>query len=273
MDLDTALEELARRPAAALDLAELALRLCVDEYPDVDVEAHLGELAGMAHEVQAYLRGSLAERVHGLCRYLFHDMGFRGNTGNYHDPRNSYFNEVLERKTGLPITLSILAMSVGGRAGLRILGIGLPGHFVAQAVDNGEAVLFDPFHGGRSLSVEECERLVQRITRSPFHATPDLMQPIPTASIVLRMLANLKGVYLRGGDFIRAARVIGRMRQVVPNDPLQQRDLGVTLLSAGQAGRALDQLRSYLAAVPTANDAEMIRELIQRASGEVARWN
>jgi regulator of sirC expression with transglutaminase-like and TPR domain len=273
MNLDTALEELAHQPDADLDLAELALRLAVDEYPDLDVEAHLGELAGMAHEVQVYLRGSLSERVHGLCRYLFHDMGFRGNTGDYYDARNSYFNEVLERKTGIPITLSVLAISVGDRAGLRVLGIGLPGHFVAQAVEDGRAVLFDPFHGGRPLGVEECEGLVQRITHAPFRATPDEMRPLPTASIVLRMLANLKGVYLRGGDFVRAARVIGRMRQVVPNDPLQQRDLGIALLNAGQPGRAVDLLGAYLESAPEADDREAIRELIKRANSEVARWN
>src|SRR6266849_11162092 len=137
MDLDDALTQLADDPAACCDLAEVALRLAGDEYPGLDVEAHLSELDGMAHEVQSYLRGSLQARVSGLCRYLFHDMGFRGNQEEYYDPRNSYFNQVLDRKTGLPITLSAVAMAVGTRAGLHVVGIGLPGHFLAKAIGNG----------------------------------------------------------------------------------------------------------------------------------------
>src|SRR5437879_13313428 len=125
MNLDEALGQLALEPAAPLDLAELALHLARDEYPDLDVDAHLSELRGMAHEVQSYLRGSLEARVTGLCRYLFHDMGFRGNQEAYYDSRNSYFNEVLDRMTGIPITLSALAMAVGRRAGLQVAGIGL----------------------------------------------------------------------------------------------------------------------------------------------------
>ncbi|HEY1859332.1 MAG TPA: transglutaminase-like domain-containing protein [Gemmataceae bacterium] len=273
MDLDTALDALARDPNAPFDLAELALQLAADEYPTLDVEAYLGELAGMAHEVKSYLRGSLEARVIGLCRYLFHDMGFRGNQEEYYDPRNSYFNQVLDRKTGLPIALSAVAMAVGTRAGLRVVGVGLPGHFLAKAVGKGKDILFDPFHGGRLLNVEECERLVQRVTKAPFEATPEAFHALPLGSILVRMLANLKGVYLREGDFVRAVRVIKRITQLVPDDLMQQRDLGVTLLNAGQPGGAIDLLNAYLAAVPKANDGDAIRQLIKRAKEEIARWN
>src|SRR5438552_8487835 len=152
MNLNATLEALAQDPVAPLDLAELALSLARDEYPDLDVEAYLGELDGMAHEARRYLRGDLAARVSGLCRYLFHDMGFRGNQADYYDPRNSYLNQVLDRRLGIPITLSAVAMAVGRRAGLEVAGVGLPGHFVAKAVLDGREVLFDPFHGGRVLT-------------------------------------------------------------------------------------------------------------------------
>ena len=156
MDVRAALQALSRDPWAPLDLAELALALALarDEYPDLDVEAYLSELAGMAHEARTYLGGDLEARMTGLCRYLFHEMGFRGNARDYYDPRNSYLNQVLDRRTGLPITLSLVAMAVGGRAGLEVVGVGLPGHFVAKAVAGGREVLFDPFHGGRLLTAE-----------------------------------------------------------------------------------------------------------------------
>src|SRR4051812_19787801 len=161
MDVNKALTLLARKPAAAVDLAALALELARDEYPDLDVVGYLSELDAMAHELRPKLRGPLATRVEVLSRYLFHDLGFRGNERDYYDPRNSYFNEVLDRRTGLPITLSLTAMEVGKRAGLAVLGVGLPGHFIAKAIDEREEVLFDPFHGGRRLTPRDCERLAE----------------------------------------------------------------------------------------------------------------
>ena len=273
MDIDSALGLLATDPAAPLDVAELALRLARDEYPDLDVEAYLGELSGMAHDARPYLTGGLAARVRGLCRCLFHDLGFRGNIDNYYDPRNSYLNQVLDRRTGLPITLSVVAVAVGRRAGLEVAGVGLPGHFVAKAVAEDEEVLFDPFHGGRVLTPDECAVLVERVTGEPFRVTPAALAPVTPGAFVLRLLTNLKGSYLRDGDFPRAARVIGRLRQLVPTDPSQQRDLGAALLSAGRPGRAIDALEAYLAARPEADDVEAVRQLLLQARGEVARWN
>jgi regulator of sirC expression with transglutaminase-like and TPR domain len=273
MELETALTLLARDPAAPLDLAEVALLLAGDEYPALDVEAYLGEVAGMAHEARAHLRGPAEAQAAGLCRYLFHDMGFRGNDSDYYDARNSYLNEVLDRRTGIPITLSAVAMAVGCRAGLEVVGVGLPGHFVAKAVAGGREVLFDPFHGGRLLTPAECERLVEQVTGQPFTATRASLQAVPLGLIVLRMLTNLKGVYLRGGDFRRAARVIGRLSQLAPGDPLQRRDLGATLLRAGQPGQAIGHLEAYLAGVPAAEDAAAVRQLLDQARAAVARWN
>jgi regulator of sirC expression with transglutaminase-like and TPR domain len=273
MDLDSALSQLALDPDAPLDLAEVSLHLAQDEYPDLDVEAYLSQLAGMAHEARPYLRGSLDARVTGLCRYLFHDLGFRGNTQSYYEPRNSYLNEVLDRRTGLPILLSTVAMAVGERAGLTVVGVGLPGHFVAKVVENGNEVLFDPFHGGRRLSPEQCEALVYQITGTTFRANRESLAAVPLALILVRMLNNLKGTYLRDEEFDRAARVIRRLRRLRPDDPLQERDLGATLLRAGKPGQAVDHLNAYLQELPHASDAETVRGLLNQALSEVAKWN
>jgi regulator of sirC expression with transglutaminase-like and TPR domain len=273
MNLDAALSLLAHNPTAPFDLAEVALEIARDEYPDLDVEASLGELGAMAHEARAYVRGSLRARVDGLCRYLFHEMGFRGNTQGYYDPRNSYLNQVLERRTGIPISLSAVAMAVGNRAGLRVAGVGLPGHFVVKAVGAGQEIFFDPFHGGRRLAVSDCENLVYQVTGEPFQATPARLAALPVGLILMRMLTNLKGIYLREGDFVRGIRVIQRLQQLDPHDPLQKRDLGVCLLRAGKPGRAIDQLLAYLAEAPGADDAGTIRQLLEQARSHVAKWN
>ncbi len=113
MNLDAALCRLAGQPDAPLDIGEIGLCLARDEFASVDVDAYLAELDAMAREASRYVRGKLPARVHGLCRYLFHDMGFRGNQKEYYDPLNSYFNQVLERRIGIPITLSALVIAVG----------------------------------------------------------------------------------------------------------------------------------------------------------------
>src|SRR5262245_45752558 len=274
MNLDEALSLLARDPSAAIDLAEVALLLARDEYANVDVEATLGELSALAYDVRPRLRGPLAARVAGLGRYLFHELGFRGNTQDYYDPRNSYFNEVLERRLGLPITLSLVAMSVAGRAGLTVVGVALPGHFVTKAVAaDEEDVLFDPFHGGRLLTPPQCEALVERVTGTRFRATPDALAAATPQAITVRLQTNLKSVYLRSRDFARAARVTRRLCQLLPDDPHQERDLGAILIHAGRPGQALEHLEAYLRAAPGAADADAVRQLLRKAEGDVAKWN
>jgi regulator of sirC expression with transglutaminase-like and TPR domain len=273
MELDSALQRLAQDPAAAVDVAEVALRLACDEYPGLDVEAYLGELDGMAREARHYVRGDLDAQVNGLCRYLFHEMGFRGNTTQYYDPRNSYLNQVLDRRTGIPLTLSLVAMAVGNRVGLPVVGVGLPGHFVAKAVRDGQEAIFDPFHGGRRLSPEECEQLVEQVTQQPFHAGAEHMQAAAAGRIIQRLLANLKSIYLRDEDYVRAIRAIERLRQLAPDDLSLRCELGSTFLEAGQPGRAVDELKACLASSPGEADAVTVRKLLDRANGEIARWN
>lgn len=272
MDLDIALGTLAADPAAPLDIAELALALARDEYPALDVESELADLSAMAREVKPRLRGGLSAQVEALCRYLFHEQGFVGNARDYHDPRNSYLNDVLERRTGLPITLSIVTAAVATRAGLHVVGVGLPGHFIVKAMGRGEEIYFDPFHSGRVLSVEQCGVLMAGYGTS-FEATPDALAAVPVGHIVARILRNLEGVYLHRRDFPRAVRVIGRLRQLTPHDTSKQRDLGSALLQSGKPGQAIEHLAAYLATDPPPVDGKAVRELLDEAKGAVARWN
>ena len=273
MDLNAALQLLARDPQAPLDIAELALQLARDEYPHLDVEAYLAELSAMAQEAGRYLRGPLTARVQGLCRYLFHDLGFRGNKKDYYDPLNSYFNQVMERRTGIPITLSAVTMAIAGRCGLRVEGVGLPGHFIVKAVDGEEQVLIDPFHGGRVLTTTDCENLVLQVTGRELAVTQERLQALPLGLMLVRMLNNLKAVYLKRSDMPRAVQVLERLRQLAPADAEVQRDLGVCLLHAGQPGKAIDLLAAYTQAEPQAMDVEAVHDLLRQARAQVAGWN
>jgi regulator of sirC expression with transglutaminase-like and TPR domain len=271
MDLDEALARLADEPDCELDPAELAFLLARDEYPGLDIDASLAEVQAMAHEARPYVRGSLEGRVHGLCRYLFHDMGFHGDSRDYYDPRNSYLNEVLDRRTGIPITLSVVTMAVGRRVGMDIVGIGLPGHFVVKACSGCGEVLFDPFRGGRRLTSQLCERLVFQVTGMEFCATPDRMRAVSVGQLLQRMLTNLKAIYARTGELGRAARVLQRLRQLCPAEPEYLRDLGLNLLCSGQTGKAIDHLTEYLSCAP--HDEQNVQQVLDRARGELARWN
>jgi regulator of sirC expression with transglutaminase-like and TPR domain len=273
MDLDETLQSLARDPRQPLDLAEVALRLACDEYVDLNVDAYLRQLDQLAGVVRDALRGNFAARVATLCGYLFREQGFRGDVENYYDPRNSYLNEVLDRRLGLPITLSLLAMAVGRRAGLEVEGVGLPGHFIARAISGDEEMLFDPFHGGRQLSLDQCADLVRQVTGESFAVSTESMQATPPGLIVQRLLNNLKGTYLRQHDFARASRVMARLLQLAPDDALQHRDQGVSLLRAGQPGPAINHLEFYLEKMPDPEDAPTVRQYLQDARREVARWN
>jgi regulator of sirC expression with transglutaminase-like and TPR domain len=273
MDLDAALGSLAADPSAAVDVAELALLLARDEFPDLEVPSYLASLDQLACQAKPHLTGDLEHRVTGLSHFLFDELRFRGNVLNYYDPANSYLNKVLDRKLGLPITLSVVTMAVAGRAGLTVHGIGLPGHFIVKAVESDHEVIFDPFHGGQILSPCDCEQLVQQVTGQPFAATREALEPIPIGLLVRRMLTNLKTVYLKQKDFARAGRTIGRIRQLAPVDPAERRDHGVCLYHSGQPGRAIDLLCGYLEAAPNGPDAEKVADLLTRARAEVARWN
>ena len=273
MNLDAALDLLSKEPQAPLDIAELSLWLARDEYPMLDVEASLTEINALAHDARSLIRGDFASRVHGLCRFLFHELGLHGNTRDYYDPRNSYFNQVLERRTGIPISLSAVTMAIGARVGIDIAGVGLPGHFIVRATSNGDEILLDPFHGGRILTREDCENLVHQVTGMEFEATPENLGNIPLGLMVQRMLNNLKVIYLKAEDLPRAIRIMERLRQLTPEAVQQRRDLGATLLHAGEPGKAIDHLQAYLNEVPEADDLHTVQALLKQAQGRVAELN
>ncbi|MFO0807848.1 MAG: transglutaminase-like domain-containing protein [Gemmataceae bacterium] len=273
MDFDVALSSLAVDPSAQFDAAQLCLLAAKDEYPNLDVAQYLERLDLLAVGAANHVHGTLEERVAGLSHYLFDELRFRGNSQDYYDPDNSFLNRVVDRRLGLPITLSVLTAAVGARAGLAVSGVGLPGHFIVMARDGTEAILFDPFHGGQALTPADAEALVQQVTGQPFTLTPEWLIPVTPARLMRRVLTNLKGVYLRRSDFERAGRTIARLRQLDPSDVSEQRDLAVCLMQTGHPGPAIDLLDEYLKQSPPGPEAEQAEQLLRRARIEVARWN
>jgi regulator of sirC expression with transglutaminase-like and TPR domain len=273
MTLDDVLLRLAADADADFDIAEVSLLLARDEYPQLDVPAYLDQLRDLARDARTRIVGDQTEQVAGLCRYLFHDIGLRGNAKDYYDPRNSYLSDVLDRLTGIPITLSVVTIAVGRRLGLPLAGLGLPGHFVVQWTGADPPLIIDPFHGGRSLTVEQCRALSVRTAGVDVPLSPSEMAPPPLGLIVRRLLGNLRAIYLQREDWRRAVRTLGRLHQLAPSDAQVNRDLGVCLVRTQQPGRALEYLANYLRAAPDAQDVSAIRDLHTAALREVGRWN
>jgi regulator of sirC expression with transglutaminase-like and TPR domain len=191
-----------------------------------------------------------------LNHYMFQELGFRGNAEQYYDPRNSYLNEVVDRRTGIPITLSIVYMEVARRAGLEVEGVALPGHFVVRVQTAARPLLVDPFHGGTLLTETDCQERLDRIFGGRVKLEPKMLRPCRRKDMLERLLRNLKAIYLRDQDQDRALRVVDLIVRIQPGSAEDLRDRGVLYASLDCYGFAARDLESYLALAPGAKDAE-----------------
>jgi regulator of sirC expression with transglutaminase-like and TPR domain len=226
-DLLREFRELVARPETEVDLGRAALAIARIEYPDIAAASYLARLDDLATRSGASREGDARSKLDRLREFLFAAEGFRGNAEAYYDPRNSFLNDVLERRLGIPITLSLVMMEVGRRVGLPIAGIGLPGHFVVGARVGGESVVVDPFGGGRILRREDAEALVSRAVRRPVNLTDAHFVQASRTQIVVRLLENLKGIYAKHEDWAKTLAVLDRLLVVDPGDPAHARERGV----------------------------------------------
>jgi regulator of sirC expression with transglutaminase-like and TPR domain len=265
--------ELVRREDVPLD--EAALALAEEEYPGLDPARWLGVLDALAARVVAAAgaRARPVAKLRALRAVLAEEERFHGNREHYQDPRNSYLNEVLERRTGLPITLSAVYMEVGRRIGLPLQGVGFPGHFLVKYVSpSGAEVFVDAFNGGEALSPEECVSRFRAVSGGrPFD--PRFLSAVTPHQILGRMLQNLKRVYLDGADDVRAYWVIDRLLLLSPAQPAEIRDRGLVSARLGAAGPASRDLTQYLHQAPGAPDADDVRAVLASLRARPARLN
>ena len=248
----------------SIALGAAALQIARSEYPDLDIPRYLRRLDRMASVVTKRLppEPELADIINGLNGYLFGELGFEGNMDDYFDPRNSFLNEVMERRLGIPITLSVIYMEVAQRVGLPLCGVSFPGHFLVKlSVDGGDIVL-DPFVGGVSLSKDDLEfRLsgVYEIDDDLDDTLAALLAPARKRDIIVRMLHNLKSIYLRNGDLRRALNVVQHIVVLRPRHAPEIRDRGLLYQELECFSSAREDFRRYLELSPTADDVEEFR--------------
>jgi regulator of sirC expression with transglutaminase-like and TPR domain len=261
------------RPEDEVDLARASLLVACDEYPELEVDSYLQRLDTMADTVRARLGASPEAAIAGLNRVLFEEEGFRGNTREYYDPRNSFLNDVLDRRTGIPISLSTVYIAVGRRAGVDVHGVGLPGHFVVRVSAAGADALVDPFNGGTVLTPQDCQDRLDRIYGGRVRVGADMLAPCPPRSLLSRTVRNLKAIYLKADDHERALRTAELLVLLNPGAVEEVRDRGLVLAALECYALAAADLEAYVAAAPQAPETPQLRARIAELRHKAARLN
>jgi len=259
------LADAVRRETVSPEAA--ALLIARDARPGLDVGAHLARIDELAAPL-AGLGDAGGPRDHaaGLTAHLHEALGFHGNADAYYEAQNSYLDVVLRRRTGIPITLSVVYAAVGRRAGVQVDGVGFPGHFLAR-VGGPDGVLIDPFHGGRVVEPPMLERLAERALGGPGRIRPGHLAPVGLRPLVVRMLLNLKHVHESQNDHAMALVVTDRLVDLTDAIGFR-RDRGMHALALGANEQARDDLEAYLDHVGAdAEDRGVIREALRRARG------
>ena len=264
------------QPDDELDLLEGALLIAKDEYPALDsaeVEAQLKALAQPL--AQAGISSMPAPvQARALAEHLFVRLGFRGNRDDYYDPRNSFLNEVVSRRIGIPISLSLVYVEVARRAGVSASPVGFPGHFLARIDDHDRRVVVDPFHGGEALDEVALAELLRR-AGSKLRYSSDMIAATPVRHVLARMLMNLRGIYANRGEYARLLVILDRLIDILPDASEELRDRGLLLGRLGAPEAAARDLDSYVERQPHADDVPEVRRWIEkfRASSQKSRQN
>ena len=242
------------------DLAPAALAIAGIEYPSLDPAPYLRRLDRMGEEassrIDAGSDGLPEEAVRAINEYLYDEQGFRGNRRHYEDPRNSYLNEVLDRRTGIPISLAVVYMEVARRAGLRVEGVNFPGHFLLRVPARGsrhgdhDFLIVDPFHGGALLGEADCRHLLRQHVSDEAAFDPGLLAPATRTQIMVRALMNLKRLYVRMESFPQARFVSDLLIVLEPAALSELRDRGLLAYRLQDFAAALRDLEAYLRLLP-----------------------
>ena len=265
--------ELVRKPDEDFELDRAALYLAGEEYPEIDVTADLAQLDAFAAQVSQRVtyEAAPADVARAVAGYLFDELGFHGNSGQYYSPENSFLNRVLETRTGIPITLSLLFLEVARRLGLRCSGVGLPGHFIVGLDDTGEYL--DPFNAGATLSVEDCRALVDRMSAGSLEWTDQFLAPYSKRDILFRILNNLKAVYMQGREYAKAVGVIQRMTVISPGVPSLYQEQAWCHVEQQEYRLAIATLEAYLKEAGEPADSRQVKDQIKGLWSTLSRLN
>lgn len=265
MDITAQMEKLASLPDHAIDPTIAALLIARSEYPDLDEALYGDRLEVMAETLKSRISSSMTpeDRIDQANTLLFAEEAFRGNRREYYDPRNSFLNEVLDRKLGIPITLSLVYMHVGKKAGLPLYGVGAPGHFLVGFLAEKRRIFIDPFNAGRVMTEQQCRSMF--LTQFQGANPPStFLDPVWPKQILIRLMRNLKGIYSRTGEEVKTLRMIHWILILDPKSPQELRERGLIYEAMGDSDRAIKDLQAYVELSAEAQDLENVMLKIEK---------
>jgi regulator of sirC expression with transglutaminase-like and TPR domain len=250
--------QLMEHEDAEINLAEAALAIAATEYAGLDASAWLARLDECAKDVQAEPGREAQANIRAMNEVLFEREHFSGNEEEYDDPRNSYLNDVLARKKGIPITLSVIYLEVGWRKGLPLVGVGFPGHFLVKYIAPGAEIFLDPYRSGATLTRQECESTLRTNFGQEAQLKSEYLAGVTQKQVLARMLNNLKGSYFRRRHYNKVLTMIELALAIDGGTPEDLRDRGMVLITMRRYREAMTDLEAYLALVPP--DDPQVRE-------------
>lgn len=245
-----------------IDLIRAALVIARTEYPDLDIEAYASRVTDLSRRVASLAPDLTPQRtLKALNEVLFGEMKLRGNRDDYYDPRNSFLNDVFDRGLGIPITLAIVYMEVARRVGFSLSGVGMPGHFLLKHYSNEGELLIDCFDCGHIVTRQDCQSKLDEIYSGEMKLRPEFLHPISRRQILLRMLNNLKTVYLSTRNFRKALAVSDLVLVLYPRSAEDVKQRALLRYSMNLHKLAGEDLNEYLKISPNASDAEEIKQM------------
>lgn len=259
-------EKYARRPEEDVDLARAALAFALIEYPDLDLDVEMQRLAELADGVRPRLTQpeNALETIKTVTQYLFEEQGFKGNSTHYYDPQNSFLNRVVERKLGIPISLSALTMEIFRRIKMPLVGVGMPGHFMVKYEDSQQEYFIDPFNNGAILDREECRKRFEQNLGDSTPFKDDYLEPTTKRMVLIRMLYNLKSIYATRQETEKTLEVVDRVLVLMPDSLQDIRDRGLLRAHEGDLHNAVADLEDYMQRFPEAPDASFVKQQTER---------
>jgi regulator of sirC expression with transglutaminase-like and TPR domain len=253
-----------------IDLAEAALLIAQSEYASLDLPAELARLDQLAAQIEIDTNAPALSHILALNQFLFGEMKFTRNDEEYDDPDNSYLNRVLDRKMGLPITLSLVYTEVARRLGLPIIGVGFPGHFMVKYLAPSGEILIDPYHQGAIPTPEDCRAVLEAHFGKNAELKPEYFQASTKKQILARMLNNLKGSYHRRRNFSKVLLMISLALSIDPASGQDLRDRGMVYLAMKKYREAIASFEAYLQLSPQGDpEAQEVLRVIHRIRAQM----
>ena len=269
MDLSSARQFFHReiqQPDEYIDLAKAALYIAQEEYSELDIDEYLNALDTMAVELEERLPSENypLKIIQCINKYLYDDLKFTGNNQNYYDPQNSFLNDVIDRRVGIPITLALIYIEIARRIDFPMIGIGMPGHFLIRPDISEVEIFVDAFNNGEILFPQDCQERLSQIYQQNVTLQPEFLAPVTKKQYLGRMLTNLKYIYLKQQELEKALSYVERILLLFPSAALEIRDRGLLSYQIGRFNQASIDLQTYLQQVPDAQDANTIRRLLMK---------